>query len=73
MLRWIGRAPRLVGSLGLSVFAAGLLVGLAGFAMTGCGEEATDVQPEKVDFAKKGADSMKAYMQQKGENKPERH
>jgi hypothetical protein len=43
----------------------GLLVGAMSLSATGCGEEATEVQPEKVDFAKKGEDSMKAYMQQK--------
>jgi hypothetical protein len=65
MIRCIARAPRTFGGLGLGVFAMGLLVGAMSLSATGCGEEATEVQPEKVDFAKKGEDSMKAYMQQK--------
>lgn len=69
MIRWIERAPRMFGGVGLGVFAMGLLVGVASLSATGCGEEATEVAPEKVDFAKQGADSMKSYMQQKSEGK----
>jgi hypothetical protein len=70
MLRLIGRAPRVFGSLGLGVFAMGLLLGTAGLTLPGCGGSTSEGEKiENVDFAKKGADSMQNYMQQKAAKK----
>ncbi|MDR3618356.1 MAG: hypothetical protein P4L85_03325 [Paludisphaera borealis] len=73
MLRFIGRSSRMFSGLGLGVFAMGLLLGAASLTVTGCGGGASEGDKiEKVDFAKKGSDSMKAYMEQKAERKAEK-
>jgi hypothetical protein len=73
MLRLIGRSLRLFGGLGLGVFAMGLLLGAASLTLTGCGGGSSEGDKiEKVDFAQKGADSMKSYMSQKAEKKAEK-
>lgn len=48
----------------------GLFICGLNLTLTGCGGGASEGDKiEKVDFAKKGEDSMKAYMSQKSANK----
>jgi hypothetical protein len=73
MLRLIGRPLRLFGGFGLGVFVMGLVLGASSLTLTGCGGGASEGDKiEKVDFAQKGSDSMKAYMSQKAERKTEK-
>jgi hypothetical protein len=48
----------------------GLFIGASCLTLTGCGDSASEGDKiEKIDFAKKGEDSMKAYMSQKSASK----
>ncbi len=73
MQRLIGVSRRAFGGFGLGVFMMGLVLGAASLTLTGCGGGASEGDKvEPVDFAKKGSDSMNAYMQQKTEKKAEK-